>query len=240
MPANRFAQLVNFTVMSTLKILTYPFYRFDRKIIGEKGEEELNNVKLIVLLNHTSLYETLFIRLAPYSFLWRIARYLLVPVADITTKRPIVGRFFGALVPGIVPISRKRDDSWATFLNKVDQQAIVAILPEGRMRRHDGRDKFGKPMSVRSGIADIIEKVECGNILFVYSGGLHHIQIPGQTLPKLFKTVKVNLEMVDAKAYKIDLFHEDEKRRKRAYVKDIQQRLERNTPFCRQQPYNQN
>jgi len=239
MPANRLTQIINFTVMSTLKILTYPFYRFERKVLGEKGEEDLHNVKLIVMLNHTSLYETLFIRLAPYSFLWRIARYLLVPVADITTNRPVVGRFFSTLVPGVVPISRKRDDSWSKFLARINEQAIVAILPEGRMRRRDGLDKYGKPMSVRAGIADIIETIDTGNILFVYSGGLHHIQIPGQSLPKLFKTIKVNMELVDVKAYKTSLYHEDEKRRKLAYVRDIQSRLKNNTPFCDQQPYNQ-
>jgi len=239
MRANRFAQVFSFTVMSSLKIITYPFYRFENNWLSEEKEEGLADVRLVVLLNHTSLYETLFVRLAPFRFLWKIARNMLVPVADITTKRPIVGRFIDMLVPGVVPISRKRDDSWQTFLDRISSDSIVAILPEGRMRRHDGKDKFGKPMSVRAGIADIIEKIEHGKILFVYSGGLHHIQVPGQTFPRLFKKIKTNMELVSVKEYKEALFHSELKARKRAYVRDIQSRLEQKTPFCDQQPYNQ-
>ena len=238
MQANRFTQILSFSVMSTLKILTYPFYRFDNAWLSNLQNEELREVRLVVLLNHTSLYETLFIRLAPFRFLWQIARHMLVPVADITTKRPVVGRFFHAVVPGVVPISRKRDDSWQGFLDKIGHNSIVAILPEGRMRRHDGKDKYGKPMTVRSGIAEIIDKLDHGNILFVYSGGLHHIQIPGQTFPRLFKKIKTRMELVPVGEYKDQLFHPDRKERKRAYVRDIQARLEQNTPFCDQQPYN--
>lgn len=239
MRANRFTQTFSFCVMSTLKLLTYPFYRFDVKWLSKQQYESLNDVKLVVLLNHTSLYETLFVRLAPFSFLWRIARHMLVPVADITTSRPIVGRFFHALVPGVVPISRKRDDSWNHFLERINHEAIVAILPEGRMRRHDGKDKHGKPMSVRAGIADIIEKIESGNILFLYSGGLHHVQVPGQPWPKLFKKIKTHMEMVSIEDYKDALYHPEIRNRKTAFVRDIQSRLEKLTPFCEQQPYNQ-
>lgn len=239
MRANRLAQVFSFSVMSLLKILSYPFYRFENKWLSEEKYDALDKVKLVVLLNHTSLYETLFVRLAPFRFLWRIARHMLVPVADITTNRPLVGRFFHALVPGVVPISRKRDNSWATFLDRINSDAIVAILPEGRMRRRDGNDKHGKPMSVRAGIADIIEKIDSGNILFVYSGGLHHVQVPGQTLPNVFKKIKTHMEMVSIKEYKDALYHPEVNNRKVAFVRDIQQRLENLTPFCEQQPYNQ-
>lgn len=238
MKANRVSQVFSFSVMSFLKIISWPFYRFKVTWLSETQYESLNDVKLVVLLNHTSLYETLFVRLAPFSFLWRIARHMLVPVADITTSRPIVGKFFHALLPGVVPISRKRDHSWQEFLESINSDAIVAILPEGRMRRHDGNDKHGKPMTVRTGIAEIIEKIDEGKILFVYSGGLHHIQVPGQTLPKLFKTIKTNMEMVDVQDYKDALYHPEIKNRKTAFVRDIQQRLEQLTPFCDQQPYN--
>jgi len=239
MRANRLTQVFSFSVMSFLKVVTYPFYRFDNKWLSEEKYDALDKVKLVVLLNHTSLYETLFVRLAPFRFLWRIARHMLVPVADITTNRPLVGRFFHALVPGVVPISRKRDESWATFLGRINHEAIVAILPEGRMRRRDGKDKHGKPMSVRAGIADIIEKIDSGNILFVYSGGLHHIQVPGQTLPKLFKRIKTHMEMVSVEEYKDALYHPEVNNRKVAFVRDIQNRLEKLTPYCEQQPYNQ-
>ena len=167
MKANLLAQVASFSLMSALKLLTYPFYRFEVNWLSRESSVELDKVRLIVLLNHTSLYEALFVRLGPFRLLWRIAGQLMVPVADITVKRPVVGRFFYTLLPGLTPISRKRDDSWQTFLERIDQEAIVAILPEGRMRRRDGRDKFGKPMSVRAGVADIIETLEEGNILFV-------------------------------------------------------------------------
>lgn len=238
MKANRISQLFSFSVMSFIKVVSWPFYKFEVNWLSKDQQESLRDVKLIVLLNHTSLYETLFVRLAPFSFLWRIARQMLVPVADITTNRPIVGAFFHALLPGVIPISRKRDKSWLQFLNMIDDESIVAILPEGRMRRHDGNDKYGKPMSVRTGVAEIIDTIEQGKILFVYSGGLHHIQIPGQTWPKLFKTIKINMEMVDVNDYKDALYHPEVKNRRVGFVRDIQQRLEKLTPFCNQQPYN--
>ena len=239
MKANLLAQVASFSLMSALKLLTYPFYRFEVNWLSRESSVELDKVRLIVLLNHTSLYEALFVRLGPFRLLWRIAGQLMVPVADITVKRPVVGRFFYTLLPGLTPISRKRDDSWQTFLERIDQEAIVAILPEGRMRRRDGRDKFGKPMSVRAGVADIIETLEEGNILFVYSGGLHHVQIPGQKFPRLFKRIKANMELVDISDYKSQYASDDARKRKLAYVADIERRLEVNTPYCEQQPYNQ-
>ncbi|MUH72310.1 hypothetical protein [Psychrosphaera haliotis] len=139
-----------------------------------------------------------------------------------------------------MPISRKRDESWDNFLKSVNDDAIVAILPEGRMRRHDGNDKHGNPMTVRTGVADIIEELDDGKVLFIYSGGMHHVQIPGQTLPKLFKKIKVNMEMVDINDYKDILHHPEKKTRKAQIVKDIQKRLEDFTPFCKRQPYNKN
>ena len=238
MRANRFSQVFSFTVMAAIKTLSYPFYRFKINWIDQQADQGLEDVKLIVLLNHTSLYEALFVRLASYRYLWRLARHVLVPVADITTSRPVVGKFFRALIPGIIPISRKRDDSWDHFLSKVNEDAIVAILPEGRMRRHDGKDKNGKPMSIRAGVSDIIETLEQGNILFVYSGGLHHIQIPGQRLPKIFKTIKTNMEVIDVSEYKQQMHHEVLKRRKLNIVRDIETRLKNKTPYCAHQPYN--
>lgn len=225
MRANRFSQVFSFCVMSFIKVLSYPFFWFDVKWLSKKQQEELNQVRLVVLLNHTSLYEALFVRLAPYPYLWKIARHLMVPVADVTTKRPLVGKFFHALLPGVTPISRKRDHSWTDFIDRINDEAIVAILPEGRMRRHDGKDKHGKAMSVRAGVADIIEKLDSGNILFVYSGGMHHIQIPGQRFPRLFKRIKTNMEIVTVEDYKNALHHPEVRTRKVGFVRDIQPQL---------------
>ncbi|MUH72311.1 hypothetical protein [Psychrosphaera haliotis] len=93
MRANRFAQCFSFTVMSTVKAISFLFYRFEIKWLSKKKFEALDDVKLIVLLNHTSLFEALFVRLAPFRFLWKIARHLLIPIADITASRPVVGKF---------------------------------------------------------------------------------------------------------------------------------------------------
>lgn len=238
MRANRLSQVFSFSVMSFVKVISYPFYRFNVNWLSERKSESLDDVKLIVVLNHTSLYEALFVRLASFRYLWKMARHVLIPVADVTTNRPMVGFFFHALLPGIVPISRKRDSSWKQFLSKVNDDAIAAILPEGRMRRVDGKDKHGKPMSVRTGVADIVEELDGGSILFVYSGGLHHIQIPGQRFPKLFRTIKVNMEIVSIEDYKDELHHPEQRHRKTSFVRDIQSRLEQFTPYCEHQPYN--
>jgi len=56
-------------------------------------------------------------------------------------------------------------------------------------------------MTVRGGIADILQAVGSGRMLLAYSGGLHHVQVPGQFLPRLFKTIHVRVESVDVEAY---------------------------------------
>ena len=41
-------------------------------------------------------------------------------------------------------------------MNQIDEDAVVIILPEGRMKRATGLDKKGMPMTVRGGVADIL------------------------------------------------------------------------------------
>ena len=60
-------------------------------------------------------------------------------------------------------------------------------------------------MTVRGGIADILDVLPDGRMLVVYSGGLHHIQVPGEFLPTPFKTIRARLEMIDIPSYKEDL-----------------------------------
>jgi hypothetical protein len=86
-------------------------------------------------------------------------------------------------------------------LDRIDPDAMVVIAPEGRMKRANGLDSEGRPMTVRGGIADILQAVGSGRMLLAYSGGLHHVQIPGQFLPRPFKTIRVRLETVDIEAY---------------------------------------
>ena len=79
---------------------------------------------------------------------------------------------------------------------------MVIILPEGRMKRADGLDKKGNPMTVRGGIADILRAIPDGYMLVAYSGGLHHVQVPGQKFPNLFRTLRMRLEEIDIASYK--------------------------------------
>ena len=126
----------------------------------------------------------IFAGLPPNRFLRRIARHGLVPVAKKTSRRPFVGGFFRMVAAHVVPISRKRDHTWRTVVEKVDDpKAMLLILPEGRMMRRNGLDHEGKPMTVRGGIADILSAIPQGTMLLAYSGGLHHVQVPGETLP---------------------------------------------------------
>ena len=107
------------------------------------------------------------------------------------------------------------------------------------MRRADGKDKAGKEMNVRPGVADVLKRQNEGAILFVYSGGLHHVQTPGQALPRVFKRIFVNLELVDIANYKRELGAQQMDFSK-AVVDDMQNRLEQCTPHCQQQPYQRN
>lgn len=205
------------------------FYRFEQQWISPEDKQQWDKVNFIIFLNHTSLFEPLFLRLAPFSFLWRIASDLLVPGADITMARPIIGKIYRILIPGCIPITRKKDDSWDHFLSHVDNEKVNAILPEGRMKRRGGLDKTGQPMSIRGGVVDILQRLDKGEILFVYSGGLHHIQAPGDKFPRLFKTIKVNLEIIDLSTYK-EQFSSDSVEFRQQVLTDISQRLSTRIP----------
>ena len=205
------------------------FYRFEQQWMSPEDKQQWDKVNFIIFLNHTSLFEPLFLRLAPFSFLWRIASDLLVPGADITMARPIIGKIYRILIPGCIPITRKKDDSWDHFLSHVDNEKVNAILPEGRMKRRGGLDKTGQPMSIRGGVVDILQRLDKGEILFVYSGGLHHIQAPGDKFPRLFKTIKVNLELIDLPTYK-EQFSSDNVEFRQQVLTDISQRLSTRIP----------
>ncbi|WP_438862688.1 1-acyl-sn-glycerol-3-phosphate acyltransferase [Neptunicella sp.] len=211
--------------MAKVKLLSHIFYRGSKTWLSEEQEEAFSEVKLIVFLNHTSLFEPLFIRFASWRLVWDIAHKVVVPGADITMQRPLAGKILKALLPGAIPITRKKDESWQHFLSHVSDDVITAILPEGRMKRPNGLDKHGKPMNVRGGVAEILERLDKGKVLFVYSGGLHHIQCPGDKLPRIFKTISANLEMVDIAKYKQQLEQLAEKSFKAKVMADMDRRL---------------
>ena len=139
----------------------------------------LGDIRFIGFLNHTSLYEPLFAALVPIRCIWEISKRAVVPVAAKTLDRPILGRFFQLLIPHPVSITREADHTWAVVWSTGDA-SMVLILPEGRMRGRTGLDLEGRPMTARGGVADILRAIDDGQLLMAYSGGLHHVQIPGQ------------------------------------------------------------
>ncbi len=192
----RLSRPLIFFVLLIIKFLAKIFYRFE--LLWESPKpKNWNQVKLIVFLNHTSLFEPIFTSIFPMNQIFRASKHLLGPGADITLKRPFVGTLYRFLGPNIIPISRKRDETWKNFLNQITHESLVVILPEGRMKRKTGLDKDGRPMNIRGGVVEVIQKIEKGQMLILTSGGLHHIQAPGDFFPKIFKTIKARLEVID-------------------------------------------
>jgi hypothetical protein len=218
-----------FLILASVKIFSTLFYRAHYRWLTPKGNNPWKNIKIMIFLNHTSLFEPLFSQILPFSYLWYLAKHFNIPGADITLERPIVGRFWKLMIPNISSITRKRDESWENYLNSIKEDDIIMIAPEGRMKRADGLDKYGRPMTVRGGIADIVDRINDGKILVCLSGGLHHVQSPGQKIPKLFKDIHMNLSLIDIKDYKASL-PKNSRECKIAIVNDLQKRLENDCP----------
>jgi len=215
-----------FALLVGVKVFARLFYRIDMRWIGDVPADPWRHIRVTAILNHTSLYEALFAGGAPNPFLWRIARHGVIPIAQKTSERALVGRFYGLVAARVISISRERDETWSEVLRQIDPDAMVVILPEGRMKRATGLDADGNPMTVRGGIADILETIGEGRMLIAYSGGLHHVQAPGERFPRLFKTIRMRLEAVDIAAYRNALLEEGggPKGFRRAVVKDLERR----------------
>lgn len=222
-------RLLAFLILSTVKIFSLIFYRGQFTWLTPHDEDPWKNIKLMVFLNHTSLYEPLFSQVVPFRYLWHLSGHFNIPGADVTLTRPIVGSFWKLMIPNIASISRKKDATWDNYLSSISPDDVVMIAPEGRMKRTNGLDKFGQPMTVRGGVADIIMSINGGKMLLCLSGGLHHVQAPGQHVPRLFKTIKMNFALLDIDSYK-DSFPSDPRERKIAIVRDLQRRLETDCP----------
>jgi hypothetical protein len=196
--------LISACLLSAVKILAMVFYRFDAGWIGRVlPAREWARIRLVIVLNHTSLFEPVYGGALPWRFIWNLARGATFPAADITFNRPLIGKFFRFLAPSVVSITRTRDGTWTEFLKTCSPDSVVMIAPEGRMKRPDGLDKHGQPMTVRGGVADILAGMDWdGLILFAYSGGLHHIHTPGQGLPRLFQRARINFEALDLQEYR--------------------------------------
>ncbi len=188
-----------------------------------------DDINVFAFLNHTSLFEPLLFASIPNPFFKDHLKRVVVPAADVTMNRPLVGRLYKTFFPHIVPISRKRDETWTNFKKKIRDNSMVVIAPEGRMMRPDGLDKHGKPMTIKSGIADILKEVEEGSLVLATSGGLHHVQKPGEPFFRIFKTIKISYEKIPISEYKklIDFEARDFQRQ---VVNDLTQRMKNNLP----------
>lgn len=189
-----------FSMLLTLKYVSRIFFRYDFRWVGEVLPKPWHHIGLVAFLNHTSLFEPVFLGGVPNHFIWRLAAHGVVPAAEKTTGRPLVGIIFKFVAHHVVAITRQRDHTWFELLSRIDPDSMVIIAPEGRMKRANGLDVNGNPMSVRGGIADILLAMKQGRMLLAYSGGLHHVQVPGR-LPRAFKTVRLRLEIVDVGVY---------------------------------------
>jgi len=222
--------LISYFFLLCIKYFSRLFYRFE---IGWPEQEiKWGKVRLIIFLHHTSLYEFLYLGFLPNHFLRKLSKRMVAPAADKTLNRPLVGVFFKLFSPGMIPITRKRDDSWGNFLESIYDDSIILIAPEGRMKRKTGLDLDGNKMNVKPGVVDILAGLNNGQMVFAYSGGLHHVQVPDEGLPKLFKTLKMNLEAFDINEYKsLFAFAKGSDDWKKAVLTDMQHRLEMKVPL---------
>jgi len=131
--------LLAFLVLALVKIASQLFFRFRGERLDSLKQPGWSDLRLLVFLNHTSLYEPLVAAFAPFPLLWRFAFHGVLPVAEKTIRRRI-GLFFQFLARHVVVVTRQRDQTWDEVLNRVDRKAVVMILPEGRMMRRSIRD----------------------------------------------------------------------------------------------------
>lgn len=213
-----------FIVLMGIRLFTVVCYRLREEWLGEYARRDWTDLRVICILNHTSLAEVLLAGYADAPLLWQFARHGVLPVAEKTMKRRI-GVFFGMLSRHVVVVTRQRDQTWDSVLNKVDTRSLVIILPEGRMKRRNLLDSNGRPLTVRAGIADILEALPSGRMLLLYNGGMHHIQVPGEGWPKLFKPMRVRFELVDIPRYKQEvMLQEGVETFQQAVIQDLTRR----------------
>jgi hypothetical protein len=194
--------LTRFLFLFAVKTLSRALLFWEWEWVGTRPKKPFRRARIVVFLNHTSLFEPVFLALVPTRFLWAMAARGLIPGADSTLDRPLAGRFFKWMAPEVVSVTRNRDQSWRDFMARVHKDTIVIMSPEGRMKRRNGLDKYGRPMTMRGGIADVLEKSDGGTMLILYSGGLHHVQAPGEGFPHLFRLVRARFEEVPIPSYK--------------------------------------
>lgn len=221
-----------FLLLLLVKCASRVLYRTRLEWVGTPPADPWADLQILAMLHHTSLFEPIYAALAPNRLLWQIAAHGVVPVAQKTTDRQLVGRFFGFVAHQVVPITRERDHTWSDLMSRVqDPKALIVILPEGRMMRRNGLDSHGQPMTVRGGIADIIRAVPGGRMLLAYSGGLHHVHAPGDKFPRFFRRVRLCVEVVDIEEYRRTLLETaGEEGFKGVVIQDLTRRRDESCP----------
>lgn len=200
--------------------------------VGNVPADPWKDVRLIAVLHHTSLAEGVYLSAVPNRVIRRIATHGVAPIAQETMDRPIEGRIFRLLVPNPVAITRRRDRSWSAVMARVDDpDAVIALCPEGRMMRPNGRDKAGEAMTIRPGIADVLRGIGCGRMIAAYSGGLHHVFPPNAKLPRFFRPMVIRIESIDIAAYIAERAREG-RSFVDAVVRDLTRRRDLYTPIA--------
>ncbi len=229
---------VTYGFLLALRGLARFFYRAEVTWVGEPPPDRWEGHRLVAFLHHTSLFEPVFLIAAPEGLIRSLAFHGVLPAADKTLQRPLVGWIFRMMAAHVIPISRSRDATWFRVLKQIDPDSCVVIAPEGRMMRRNGLDSQGNPMTVRGGIADVLEAVGEGRMLIAYSGGLHHVQAPGERIPRIFRKVRLALEIVEIAPYIASIREgrpPDEFRR--AVSADLERRREANCPIDGPKPW---
>ncbi len=222
--------LFRFGLLCGVKSTHYWCYPTKSEWVTPPPAEPWKGVRLILILNHTSLMENIYTTVMPVPYLWEMSKRLLFPVADISLEKP-QGKLLKIFAPRIANLSRKRDETWQCFLDQLESDSILIFMPEGRMKRKDGLDKHGQPMTVKSGICDLLPRFSGERMIIAYSGGLHHVLAPGDKFPRLFRKLAVNLESVDVDQYLAQFENiDDEQARRKAICQDLERRRDEYCP----------
>jgi hypothetical protein len=199
------AAVPRFLLLGGIKVVSRVLFRFSVEWVAPPPAKPFGDARIGVLLNHTSLFEPILLATFPWSWLWAVSQRGVMPGADATLSRPVAGRFFKSLVPTAVSVTRSRDRTWSDFMSRIGEDAVVLIAPEGRMKRATGLDKNGRPMTMKGGIVDVLELKTEGTMILIYSEGLHHVQAPGEGLPRLFVRVRARFEEISIARYKKEM-----------------------------------
>lgn len=215
---------MRFSFLAGLKIVSNIIYPSQLNWITDEPDS-WDDISLILVLNHTSLFEFVYGVTLPYSFLNNLSKKLCIPVADKTMKKPIAGTIFKLLTPYTVSLTRKRDESWQKFLDTLDGDKMCIFMPEGQMKRKNGLDKNGNPMRVKKGVYELLQKYRGKKMSLVYSHGLHHVMAPEDKLPKIFKKISADIEALYVNDYLKQFENEDDPAQ--AVANDLQARRDK-------------